>query len=88
MLGFIELHDKAPTEKRRPFLLAVSAIYAVWPADEDCAAIHYSEGFEANYVLVQESYAEVVAKLEAFQQAIAAASRPQRPFIRTQRGKA
>ena len=86
MIGFIELHHRIQNGKAAwPFSIAVDSIVSFTPSAQfpDCCMLSLRCGTETIEIFCQESYEEVIAKLEAFQQAVAAASRPAKPFVRT-----
>ena len=86
MIGFIELHEHSGDPKTaRPISFALSAIVSFAPSASrnGCCYLEWSCGNEAREITLQESYEEVLGNLKTFQQQLAAASTPPKPFVRT-----
>lgn len=89
MLGFIELHLNGQFHdgKPKPISIAVNQIAAFFPAEnfvERCTIVPNFGGEEI--WIVEESYEEVRAAIQTFQQQLAAGSTPRKPFLNVQRG--
>lgn len=87
MMGFIELHLPQMGEVPiRPIAVAVERIVDFFPNEKalDCCRVTVDDGSAEGYTLsVQESYDEVIAKLQEFQHSLQAAQQSRRPFVRT-----